>query len=298
MLRRYLPQLVITPGVLLVTAGVYGFIAFTAAISLTDSKILPSYNFVGLRNYENLFVLKAWDIALANLVVFSLLYIVICCALGLVLAILIDQKIRAESVFRSIYLYPMALSFIVTGTAWKWFLDPGIGLESVMVQIGWESFRFDWIKNREYALYTIVVAAVWQTVGFAMALFLAGLRGIDSEILKAARVDGANKLQLYWRIVIPQLGYTFISVLVILVFNAIRTYDLVVVMTSGGPGRATWLPSFFMYQYTFTRNQMGIGAASAIMMLALIAIFVVPYFWWELKGQGKPGRGHTNEPKN
>ncbi|MBD0864099.1 MAG: sugar ABC transporter permease [Rhodobacteraceae bacterium] len=287
MLKRYLPQLVITPGVLLVTAGVYGFIAFTAAISFTDSKILPSYNFVGLRNYENLFALKAWDIALANLVVFSLLYITICCALGLLLAILIDQKIRAESAFRSIYLYPMALSFIVTGTAWKWFLDPGIGLESVMIQMGWESFKLDWIKNREYALYTIVIAAVWQTVGFAMALFLAGLRGIDSEMLKAARVDGANKLQLYWRIIIPQLGYTFISVLVILVFNAIRTYDLVVVMTSGGPGRATWLPSFFMYQYTFTRNQMGIGAASAIMMLALIAIFVVPYFWWELKGQGK-----------
>lgn len=287
MLKRYLPQLVITPGVLLVTAGVYGFIAFTAAISFTDSKILPSYNFVGTRNYENLFALKAWDIALGNLVVFSLLYITICCALGLLLAILIDQKIRAEAVFRSIYLYPMAVSFIVTGTAWKWFLDPGIGLESVMIQLGWESFEFDWIKNREYALYTIVIAAVWQTVGFAMALFLAGLRGIDSEMLKAARVDGANKIQLYSRIIIPQLGYTFVSVMVILVFNAIRTYDLVVVMTSGGPGRATWLPSVFMYQYTFTRNQMGIGAASAIMMLALIAVFVIPYFWWELKGQGK-----------
>ena len=287
MLKRYLPQIVLTPSVLLVAAGVYGFIAFTAAISLTDSKILPSYNFVGVRNYESLFKLRAWDIALSNLLVFSVLYIAVCCALGLLLAVLIDQKIKAEGTFRSIYLYPMALSFIVTGTAWKWFLDPGIGLESVMHQFGWEGFSFDWIKNRDFALYTIVIAAVWQTVGFAMALFLAGLRGIDSEMLKAARVDGANKLQLYWRIIIPQLGYTFVSVLVILVFNAIRTYDLVVVMTSGGPGRATWLPSFFMYQYTFTRNQMGIGAASAIMMLALIAVFVIPYFWWELKGQGK-----------
>ncbi|WP_170381932.1 carbohydrate ABC transporter permease [Ruegeria atlantica] len=287
MLKRYLPQIVITPGTLLVLAGVYGFIAFTAAISFTDSKILPSYNFVGLRNYENLFKLKAWDIAVSNLIIYSLLYIVICCALGLLLAILIDQKIRAESAFRSIYLYPMALSFIVTGTAWKWFLDPGIGLESVMHQFGWESFQFSWIKDREFALYTIVIAAVWQTVGFAMALFLAGLRGIDSEMLKAARVDGANTFQVYWRIIIPQLGYTFVSVMVILVFNAIRTYDLIVVMTNGGPGRATWLPSVFMYQYTFTRNQMGIGAASAIMMLALIAVFVIPYFWWELKSQGK-----------
>ena len=287
MFKRYLPQIVITPGVLLVAAGVYGFIAFTAAISFTDSKILPSYNNVGFRNYENLFKLKAWDIALENLLIFSILYIVICCALGLLLAILIDQKIRAEAVFRSIYLYPMALSFIVTGTAWKWFLDPGIGLENVMHQLGWESFQFDWIKDREFALYTIVIAAVWQTVGFAMALFLAGLRGIDSEMLKAARVDGAKPLQIYRRIIIPQLGYTFVSVMVILVYNAIRTYDLIVVMTNGGPGRATWLPSVFMYQYTFTRNQMGIGAASAIIMLALIAVVIIPYFWWELKSQGK-----------
>ena len=286
-MKRYLPQIVISPGVILVLAGVYGFIAFTAAISLTDSKILPSFNYVGFRNYENLFKLKAFEIALENLAIFSVLYIVICGALGLLLAILIDQKIRAESAFRSIYLYPMALSFIVTGTAWKWVLDPGIGLESVMHQLGWLSFQFDWIKNRDYALYTIVIAAVWQTVGFSMALFLAGLRGIDSEMLKAARVDGANQFQVYRRIIIPQLGYTFVSVMVILVFNAIRTYDLIVVMTSGGPGRATWLPSFFMYQYTFTRNQMGIGAASAIVMLGLILIFVIPYFWWELKSQGK-----------
>ncbi len=287
MLKRYLPQIVITPGTLLVAAGVYGFIGFTAAISFTDSKILPSFNYVGLRNYENLFKLKAWDIAVANLLTFSVFYIAICCVLGLLLAILIDQKIRAESVFRSIYLYPMALSFIVTGTAWKWFLDPGIGLESVMHQFGWASFEFNWIKEREFALYTIVIAAVWQTVGFAMALFLAGLRGIDSEMLKAARVDGAKILQVYRRIIIPQLGYTFVSVMVILVYNAIRTYDLIVVMTNGGPGRATWLPSVFMYQYTFTRNQMGIGAASAVMMLALIAVIVIPYFWWELKSQGK-----------
>ena len=285
MLKRYLPQVVITPGVLLVIAGVYGFIAFTAVISFTDSKILPSYNFVAFRNYENLFALSAWEIALRNLLVFSIFYIAICCALGLLLAIMIDQRIRAEGTFRSIYLYPMALSFIVTGTAWKWFLDPGIGLEAVIQGFGWESFSFDWIKNRQFALFTIVIAAVWQTVGFAMALFLAGLRGIDNEMLKAARVDGANKLQLYSRIIIPQLGYTFISVMVILVFNAIRTYDLVVVMTSGGPGRATWLPSVFMYQFTFTRNQMGIGAASAIIMLALILVFVVPYFWWELRSQ-------------
>ncbi len=286
-LKARLPQIVLSPGVLLVITGVYGFIAFTLVISFTDSKILPSYGGVGFRNYEALFSLRAWDIALVNLVLFSALYIVVCCALGLLLAILIDQKIRAEGTFRSIYLYPMALSFIVTGTAWKWFLDPGVGLESVMHAAGWANFSFDWIKNRDFAIYTIAIAAIWQTTGFVMAMFLAGLRGIDTEILKAARVDGASKLQLYARIIIPQLGYTFISVLVILVYMSIRTYDLIVVMTSGGPGRSSWLPSVFMYQYTFTRNQMAIGASSAIIMLALIAVFVVPYIYWELRGGKK-----------
>jgi glucose/mannose transport system permease protein len=231
-----------------------------------------------------LWSVSAWGDSLVNLLFFSVPYISLCCLLGLLLAIMIDRKIRAEGLFRSIYLYPMALSFVVTGTAWKWFLDPGIGLESVMQQLGWAAFSFDWIKNRDYAIFTIAIAAIWQTVGFAMALFLAGLRGVDEEMLKAARVDGASLWQQYTRIIIPSLTYTFVSVLVILIYNAIRTYDLIVVMTSGGPGKATWLPSIFMYSYTFTRNEMGIGAASAIIMLMLIAVVVVPYIRWELRG--------------
>ena len=283
-LKAYLPQIVIAPGIVLVLTGVYGFIAFSAYISFSDSRILPSYGLVGLENYDILFSVSAWGTSLHNLFIFSGIYIAVTCLLGLILAILIDRKIRFEGVFRSIYLYPMALSFIVTGTAWKWFLDPGIGLQNVMRELGWTTFTFDWIQDREMAIYTIAIAAIWQTAGFAMALFLAGLRGIDDEMLKAARVDGANVWQQYTRIIIPQLGYTFVSVLVILVYNAIRTYDLIIVMTSGGPGRSTWLPSVFMYQYTFTRNEMGIGAASAIVMLVLIAIVVVPYVWWELRG--------------
>jgi len=279
----------LSPGIVLVLAGVYGFIAYTFAISMTDSRILPSWNWVGFENYDLLFQLRAWEGSLVNLAIFATLYIGICLALGLLLAIIVDQRIRMEGAFRSIYLYPMALSFIVTGTAWKWFLDPGIGVESVVRSWGWESFSFGWIKDGDLAIYTILIAAIWQTVGFAMALFLAGLRGIDAEMLKAARVDGARGMMLYRRVVIPQLLYTAISVFVILVFNAVRTYDLIVVMTAGGPGRATWLPSVFMYQYTFTRNEMGIGAASAIVMLALILAVLAPYFWWELRG-GKERR--------
>ena len=189
--------------------------------------------------------------------IFGVLYIAICCLLGLLLAILLDQKIRAEGFIRTVYLYPMALSFIVTGVAWKWFLDPGIGLEAVVRGWGWESFRFDWIKNSDMAIYTIVIAAVWQTSGFVMAMFLAGLRGIDGEILKAAQIDGASTLALYRRIVIPQLRPAFMSAFVVLAHMAIKSYDLVIALTGGGPGTATELPATFMYSYTFTPQSDG-----------------------------------------
>ncbi len=282
-MQHWLPKLVLSPSVALIILFVYGFILFTVYLSFTDSRILPSFGWVGLENYEKLFRLRHWDIAVNNLIVFGLCYIVICTVLGLLLAILLDQKIRGEQVLRPIYLYPMALSFIVTGTAWKWFLDPGIGLENTMHVWGWESFQFDWIKNRDFAIYTVVIAAIWQSSGFVMALFLAGLRGIDNEILKAAQIDGASNFSLYRRIIIPQLRPIFLSAFVILSHLAIKSYDLVIALTGGGPGRATELPATFMYSYTFTRNQMGIGASSAVIMLMTIAAIMVPYLYAELR---------------
>ena len=201
------------------------------------------------------------------------------------LAILLDQKIRAEGFIRTIYLYPMALSFIVTGTAWKWFLDPGIGLQAVVRSWGWESFTFEWIKDSDMAIYTIVIAAVWQTSGFVMAMFLAGLRGIDNEVMKAAQIDGASTLALYWRMVIPQLRPAFMSAFVVLAHMAIKSYDLVIALTGGGPGTATELPATFMYSYTFTRSQMGIGAARAVIMLMAIAAIMVPYHLVRAQGE-------------
>jgi glucose/mannose transport system permease protein len=282
-LRDALPKLVLSPSLLIVLVFVYGFIAFTALLSFTDSKILPSFGLVGWQNYSRLFSLRAWGIAVDNLLIFGSLYIVISCALGLGLAILLDQKIRAEGFIRTVYLYPMALSFIVTGTAWKWFLDPGIGLQAVVRSWGWEEFTFDWIKDSDMAIYTIVIAAVWQTSGFVMAMFLAGLRGIDNEVMKAAQIDGASTFALYRRIIIPQLRPAFMSAFVVLAHMAIKSYDLVIALTGGGPGTATELPATFMYSYTFTRNQMGIGAASAVIMLMSIAAIMVPYIYSELR---------------
>lgn len=282
-LQFWIPKIVLSPSLAMVLIFVYGFIAFTVYLSFTDSRILPSFGWVGLENYSKLWRLSHWETSLKNLGVYALLYISICTGLGLLLAIFLDQKIRGEGVLRPIYLYPMALSFIVTGTAWKWFLDPGIGLEHTMRLWGWESFSFGWIKDRDFAIYTVVIAAVWQSSGFVMAMFLAGLRGIDGEIMKAAQIDGASNWNLYRRIVIPLLRPAFLSAFVILAHLAIKSYDLVIALTGGGPGRATELPATFMYSYTFTRNQMGIGASSAVIMLMTIAAIMVPYLYAELR---------------
>jgi glucose/mannose transport system permease protein len=286
-IEDWLPRLVLAPSFAALILFVYGFILFTVYLSTTSSTLLPVFDFIGFGTYSRLFSIPNWTVALKNLAIFGSLYIVLCTAMGLFLAILIDQKIRGEGFLRPIFLYPMALSFIVTGTAWKWFLDPGIGLEQTMHSLGWTSFTFNWIKDSQMAIYTIVIAAVWQSSGFVMAMFLAGLRGIDSEIMKAAQIDGASTVQTYRRIVIPQLRPAFLSAFVVLAHLAIKSFDLIIAMTNGGPGRATEMPSTFMYSYTFTRNQMNVGAASAVIMLIMISSIIVPYLYAELRGEKK-----------
>ena len=283
LVQNWIPKLVLAPSLAVTLLFVYGFIAFGIVLSFTGSKMLPKFSFVGLENYRKLWALDHWHITISNIALFSVLYITICTAVGLLLAIFLDQKIRGEGLLRPIYLYPMALSFIVTGTAWKWFLDPGIGLEKTMQLWGRTSFSFTWIKDSDLAICCIVIAAVWQTSGFVMAMVLAGLRGIDTEILKAAQIDGATTWQLYRRIVIPMLRPAFLSAFVILSHLSIKSYDLVIALTGGGPGRSTELPATFMYSYTFTRNQMGVGAASAVIMLMTIAAIMIPYLYSELK---------------
>lgn len=282
-LQHWLPRIVLAPSFFVVLVFVYGFILYTGYLSLTDSRMLPSYGWVGFENYEKLFRLRHWNTALKNLAIFGVLYIAICSILGLFLAILLDQKIRSEGFIRTIYLYPMALSFIVTGTAWKWFLDPGIGIENTLHGWGWDSFHFTWIKDRNYAIYTVVIAAVWQSSGFVMAMFLAGLRSVDDEIIKAAQIDGASPVRIYRKIIIPMMRPVFLSAFVVLAHLAIKAYDLVIALTGGGPGRATEVPATFMYSYTFTRNQMGIGASSAIIMMIMVFSIIIPYLYSELK---------------
>lgn len=282
-IARWLPQIVLSPSLIALFIGIYVFIGWTTWVSFSSSTMIPQFDFVGFVQYVKLWSMPRWHTAVVNIFIFTLLFLAITIALGLLIAILLDQKVRAEGVLRAVYLYPMALSFIVTGTAWKWILNPGFGVQKVVRDLGWTSFTFDWIASPDYAIYCIVIAAAWQSTGFAMAIFLAGLRGIDDSIIKAAQIEGAGLTRVYLLIILPMLRPAFLSVIVLLSYISIRSFDLVLALTNGGPGTSTELPSTFMFSATFRRNQMGVGAASAIMMLMTVAAIIVPYLYSELK---------------
>ncbi|KAB0585124.1 sugar ABC transporter permease [Ideonella dechloratans] len=286
-LRRidWLPKLVLAPSFVAAFLFIYGLIAWNGYLSVSESRLLPNYEFAGLDAYRALFDSDRFHVAAWNLVIFAFLFIAGSLAVGVLLAVLLNQKIRAEGVLRTVYLYPMALSFIVTGTAWKWILNPGLGLEHTVRGWGFASFSFDWLINPDRALYCIVIAGIWQSAGFVMALFLAGLRGIDESIIKAAQVDGASMPRIYLRILLPSLRPVFFSTVMVLSHIAIKSFDLVMALTAGGPGYATDLPATFMYSMAFTRGQINQGAASATLMLAAVAAIVVPYLYSELRSR-------------
>ena len=278
---RWIPKLVLSPSIVISLIFVYGFILITGYLSLSNSTLMPRYTFVGLDRYRELFANDVWWTSAKNLGWFGIPFIAICVGLGLFLAILLDQKIRNEGALRALFLYPMALSFIVTGTAWQWILNPDLGVQKVINDWGWTSFSFNWLNDPDKAIFCIVIAAVWQSTGFVMALFLAGLRGVDAEIFKAAQVDGATLPTIYRKIVIPSMRPVFFSVLLILCHITIKTFDLVVALTAGGPGTSSSLPAMFMYTFSFNRGQLGVGAASSMMMLATVVAVLVPLMYLE-----------------
>lgn len=282
-IETWLPRLVVAPGFVLGFAFIYGLMAWNGVLSFSASRMLPNYEWAGVVHYLALWEMDRWWVALTNLGIFGLLYVGGSMVLGLALAVLLDQRVRAEGALRTIYLYPMALSFVVTGTAWKWILNPSLGLEKLMQDLGWASFSFDWLVQTDTAIYCVVIAGIWQSAGFAMALFLAGLRGIDDSIIRAAQIDGASLPRIYWRIILPILRPVVFSTVMILSHLAIKSFDLVMSLTNGGPGYASDVPATFMYAMSFTRGQIGLGSASAMMMLATVAAIVVPYLYSELR---------------
>ena len=279
-LSRALPAIVIAPSLLASFIYVVVFALWTIYIAMSNSTLLPSYGFVGLDNFFSLWANKRWNQSYTNLLFFSGFYIVGSMAVGLLLAILIDQRVRGESTWRTIFLYPLAVSFIVTGTVWSWLYNPSTGIEVLLKGLGFANADFAPIANRTTAIYGVIVTGVWQSSGFAMALFLAGLRSVDPDIVKAAQIDGASTFRTYRKVILPTIAPIFLAVAVVQIQFAIKTFDLVAALTRGGPGTATSFPALYVYDLMFQRGQIGEGAVGAVMMLAALAIVLVPYSLW------------------
>jgi glucose/mannose transport system permease protein len=275
-----LPILVLAPSLIASFVYVFVFTFWTLYLSFSNSSLLPSYGFVGLQNFISLWANRRWHIAYTNLFLFSAFYIIGCMAIGLLLAIMIDQRVRGEAAWRTIFLYPLAVSFVVTGTVWAWLYNPVDGIQALVRGLGWSNFSFALASDRKYAIYAVIITGIWQSSGFAMALFLAGLRGVDPDLIKAAQIDGASAFRTYRKVVLPTIAPIFVAVAVIQIQFAIKTFDLVVALTRGGPGVSTTFPAIYVYDLMFQRGEIGEGAAAAMMMLAALAVVLVPYSFW------------------
>ncbi len=321
---RLISILLVAPSVIAIAIFVYGFIAFTGFSSLTKwASLTPDFTFVGLRNYARLFTVDRFLIDLRNTVNFTVLFLAACLVLGLALALLIDQKVKGEAIFRSIFLFPMAISFIVTGVVWRWLLNPGTtqtgssGVNLLFERIGLPFLRSKWFTDPtvlyirpetgfgqflnsigaswattpyvgfSVAVISLVIAATWQMSGYTMAMYLAGLRGIPDELREAARVDGATEVQILRQIILPLLRPITLSAVIVLGHISLKIFDLVVSMTGPGPAFATDVPAFFMWDTTFRGNNFAQGAAIAIILLVMVAVLVVPYLRYTMRSEAE-----------
>ncbi|MGQ9458986.1 MAG: carbohydrate ABC transporter permease [Anaerolineae bacterium] len=313
---RTLAFVLILPSILAIAVFVYGFIGFTGYVSLTRwNKLLPDFTWVGPRNYQTLFAHPRFQIDVRNTVVFTVLFLAASLAIGFFLAVLLDQRVKGENFFRSVYLFPMAISFVVTGVVWRWLLNPGspemgsTGVNLLLEHMGLGFLKWGWFTDPtvlyihpetdlgvalhrvglgflttdkfgvSVAMISLVVAATWQMSGYVMALYLAGLRGIPEELREAARVDGANELQIYRYVVLPLLRPITLGAVIILGHISLKIYDLVVAMTGPGIGFSTDVPAFFMWETTFHSNRFAQGASIAIILLIMVAVLIVPYLY-------------------
>jgi len=279
-MRTRLPAaFALLPTALVVLIVYIGCMLWTVRLSFTSSTLLPKLDWVGLAQYSRLFVNDRFVTSAENIVIFGALFISGCLILGFLLAVFIDQNVRGESVFRTMFLYPYAMSFVVTGVAWQWFLNPGLGLQKLVRDMGFESFTFDWLVNQDMAIYTIVIAGLWHGSGLTMAILLAGLRGVDEDLWKAAKVDGIPTWRVYTSVVLPLLRPMIVTATVLLTAGVVKLYDLVVAMTLGGPGIATEVPAKFVMDHLFERNNIALGTAAATIMLIAVVAVLAPWIY-------------------
>lgn len=268
----------------MIAVALFGFVGcsiWSIVYSFTSSKSLPKENFVGLKQYARLFDSSRWQVSVENVAIYGVCSLVFSLSVGFLLAVALDQKIRFENTFRTIFLYPFALSFIVTGLIWQWLLNADFGVAQVIRDIGFTNFELNILSNRDYAIYAIVIAGLWQGTGFVMALMLAGLRSIDQDIWKASRVDGIPAWRTYLFIVIPMMKPVFITTLVIIASGIVKVFDLVVALTAGGPGGSSELPAKYVYDFMFGRANLGQALAASTIMLTTVLIILIPWAYLE-----------------
>ena len=241
--------------------------------------MLPRSDWAGVTQYVNLFTSDRWMTALINVGLFGLFFIAGALVLGFLLAVFVDQKVRLEGLFRTVYLYSFAMSFVACGVIWQWMFNPTLGIQRSLRNWGWESARFDWITTQDMAIYCVVIAVLWHSAGLVMAILLAGLRGIDEEQWKAARIEGVPRWRYYTSIVLPQLGASLGTAVVLLAVSVVKVYDAVVAMTNGGPGDATDVPSKFIMDNLFERQNIGLASAASATMLVTVLIIVAPLMY-------------------
>jgi glucose/mannose transport system permease protein len=263
-----------------------GCTLWTIYHSFTRSRLLPApEKWVGLENYERLWGESRWLISIENLAIFGACSLVLSLVIGFVLAALLDRKIRFENTIRTIILYPFALSFVVTGLVWQWLLNPDLGVQNAIRDLGWTTFTFDPLNNADIVIYGILIAGIWQGSGFVMVLLLAGMRGIDEDVWKATRVEGIPAWKTYILVVIPMMRPVFITALVIISAGIIKVYDLVVAQTSGGPGIASEVPAKYVIDKMFGSQNLGLGFAASTMMLLSVLVVLIPWAYLEFGGK-------------
>ena len=264
-----------------------GTVLWSLRVSLSSSRTFPKDDFVGLAQYSRLFDNERWLTSLQNLAIYGLLFILASMLIGFLLAVFIDQKVKGESLLRSAFLYPYAMSFVATGLVWQWVLNPGQGIQHALRQWGWREFSFDWIVDQDKVIYTVVIASVWQAAGLVMALLLAGLRGIDEELWRATRIDGIPAWRVYLSVVLPMLTPTLATVFVLLATGVIKVFDMVVAMTQGGPGIASELPAKFIMDHLFGRANIALASAGAITLLLTVLALAAPLLYARSRSQAR-----------
>ncbi len=281
---KWTPILFITPSIVAVGIFVYGFISWTGFISFTKwNNVLPDYTLVGFKNYQKLFANMRFQIDLQNTLVFTVIFVTFSLLIGLLLAVLIDQRIKGEGIFRNLFLLPMAVSFIVSGVIWRWLFNPGsiqmgnIGVNQLFEKVGLNFLICGWYTDPDIGIKAVAIAAIWQFSGYTMALYLAGLRGIPLELREAAAIDGASKWKIFYHITLPFLRPITFGAIIILGHISLKIFDLIVAMTGSGPAFSSDVPALFMYDTTFRGNHFSQGASIAIILLLLVSLLIIPY---------------------